>query len=219
MTESMQGPNKGTKPCSECGAPTIAVSEILPALAHMRDSCVPLARVWVGEQKPAPPESVQGPERLAALIDDTVRWIRLQRGASGGWLHPKLNRPDAVANEVELRLSHVKAGLVRGVSLPDSGDAPRAESPEEIIEIDERGVVHPKGRKSTVLLDPEPEGPCVASAPDGLHALLQRFIDWHGDSMTSAAYLAKYGHDDSLDDLIVQARAALGSAPHQGPTQ
>ena len=54
MTESMQGPNKGTKPCYECGAPTIAVSEILPALAHMRDSCVPLARVWVGEQKPAP---------------------------------------------------------------------------------------------------------------------------------------------------------------------
>jgi len=99
--------------------------------------------------------SVQGPERLAALIDDTVRWIRLQRGASGGWLHPKLNRPDAVANEVELRLSHVKAGLVRGVSLPDSGDAPRAEPPTFA---DARGIIG-------ALADLQEAGRRLASAP------------------------------------------------------
>ena len=101
-------------------------------------------------------EAVQGPERLAAYrkISRALAafdWIIGPSGRPAGTAFVKQEDYDALLAGIdELR----RAGAV---SLPDSGDAPRAEPPEEIIEIDERGVVHPKGRKSTVLLDPEPE--------------------------------------------------------------
>lgn len=57
----------------------------------------------------------------------------------------------------------------------------------------------------------------VGASLPGAAALLQRFIDWGSDMLTSAEYERIYGRDDSLDDLIILARAALEAGPSRAP--
>jgi len=56
-------------------------------------------------------------------------------------------------------------------------------------------------------------------APDGLRAIVQRFLDFGDPDLTAAAYENKWGHDDTLEDLRSMARAALGSAPRETPEE
>ena len=157
--------------------------------------------------------SVQGPERLAAteiwervfqLMGDT-RCLSVGVGAE---LAMKLTTYSDVLRE----LHALRAALVRG----DAGDAPRAESNEQIRERHVDGVWCENLRCGQCY--GSERHIAAASAPDGLHAAAQRILDHVGDYYDDEPDSRSVGCSQCCDTTfrvsdLRALRAALGSAP------
>jgi hypothetical protein len=151
---------------------------------------------------------VQGPERLAALLREHELEEYGEGAVIGGMWRCKCGVIGDALVEQDYHSGHLAKMLTAGgVSLPDSGDAPRLERCAAC------GVRH-QGAPCAPL-------PGSIFAPDGLRARLERVADAAlgfviaesavGESAPQYDALVKAVH------LLGIARAALGSAPRETP--
>jgi len=173
--------------------------------------------------------SGQGPERLAAQAGsphEEVQRARLDAGDFGAFMASLLESGQLYADTeagrkgmgspVMARLVYAEIEsqldmLLARVSLPDSGDAPRAPTLCPICggqgwyAVPNRGTGEPEQEQCERCYG-------TASAPDGLRALLVQATEWL-DAMASGNPLRDGPSAAQAKEFVARARAALGSAP------